>query len=854
MNANLFILLFNIAILGGKMKLTPAMQQFMKIKNEHPDCILLFRMGDFYETFFDDAKTVSRALNIVLTSRGKDKVPLAGIPYHSIDPYLAKLVKQGFKIAIVEQLEDPKKAKGLVKRGLVKIITPGTVLDENVLDEKKNNYLVSICDENNKYGITLVDNSTGDFLTTELKDIDELINEIRKFNPSEIIIPPISEKKEWVKKLKKYFLVNSYNDVFFYYENSYKNLCNHFNTKSLSGFGLEGKKLSISSSGAIISYLKETQMSTLSYVTKIRYYNNMKYMVLDSTTIRNLELFTNVFDNTEKGSLISVIDKTITPMGSRKLKSWLIKPLLDIKEISKRHDSIQELIEDQICLDEIRKLLKKILDIQRLLSRINNNLNCPKDLIGLSKSLFIIPKIRDLLKMRKIEYLNSILNQKTLQTVADVIDSAIREDAPSHIRDGNMIKEGYSKELDEIKGLSKNAKKYILELEKQEREKTGIKSLKIRYNRIFGYFIEVTKANLELVPDNYIRKQTQVNCERFITQELKEKEELILNASEKQIKLEHEIYEKIVNEVIKNSKDIVDCAEELSVLDVVCGFSFLAINNRYVKPDLNEGFKMEINDGRHPVIEAIEQKYIPNDCSFDESKKMMIITGPNMSGKSSFMRQNALIIILAQIGCFVPAKSANIGIVDKIYTRIGAFDDISSGQSTFMVEMNETANIVNNATDKSFIILDEIGRGTSTYDGISLAWAIAEYIITKIKAKTLFATHYHQLNRLSDYYSKIKNYNITVLEEHNKIIFLYKIIEGGTDKSYGIEVAKLAGLPKELIENARKAMYHLEVEDEVSDKLYKPLMEKAKNKKISNEDKMKVSNGIKQLKLDSWKI
>ena len=513
------------------MKLTPAMEQFMKIKNEHPDCVLFFRMGDFYETFFDDAKIVSKVLNIVLTARGKDKIPLAGIPYHSIDPYIAKLVKNGHKVAMVEQLEDPKKAKGIVKRGLVRIITPGTVLDSNVLDESRNNFLVSVVQEKGVFGVSAIDLSTGDFVVTEVSEMVDMINEVGKFNPSEVIIPPLQEKAKWVENLKSSkIVINSYNDVYYYLDNAKENLKKHFDVMSLAGFGVEGRNQAISSAGAIISYLKETQMTALSNITSIRYFQNTDFMIMDSTTIRNLELFTNVFDNTSTGTLVHVLDQTKTPMGARLLRSWLSRPLKDKIGIDQRQQVVEEFVGKQMDLEDLRDVLKKCLDIQRLLSRVSNNLNCPKDLLGLKKSLQLIPELKNILSEKKSSLLDGILPYEDLKELTETLDVSINEESPVHIRDGGVIKSGCNSELDEVKSISLNAKRFILDLEAAEREKTGIKSLKIKYNRVFGYFIEVTKSNLHLVPDNYIRKQTQVNAERFITPELKEYEETVNKA------------------------------------------------------------------------------------------------------------------------------------------------------------------------------------------------------------------------------------------------------------------------------------------------------------------------------------
>jgi DNA mismatch repair protein MutS len=589
-------------------------------------------------------------------------------------------------------------------------------------------------------------------------------------------------------------------------------------------------------------------MTSLSNINNISYFEKKDFMILDTTTIRNLEIFSNIYDKTEKGSLIGIIDRTKTPMGSRLLKSWLKRPLINVGDITKRQDAVEFLYNEQLITKDVQEKLKDILDIQRILSRISNGVNCPKDLLGLKRCLDQVPNLKKILQGTNSQ-LDNLFKQDGLEDISRLIELSIDNDAPAHIRDGKFIKKGYSKELDDLKEISGNAKRYILDLEKKERDKTGIKSLKIRFNKVFGYFIEVTKANLHLVPDNYIRKQTQVNSERFITEELKQKEEQILNSSEKQIELEQELYEVIVKKILDKSKMIITTAEEIAFLDVIANLAFIAVDNDYVRPEIDDGFGLNMKDSRHPVIEQIEEDYISNDCFFDKELHMMIITGPNMSGKSSYMRQVALIAILAQIGSFVPAKEATIGIIDRIFTRIGAFDDISSGQSTFMVEMNETSHIVNSATKKSLIILDEIGRGTSTYDGISLAWAISEYIIKHIKAKTLFATHYHQLNRLAEVYRGIKNFNISVLEKDDGIVFLHKIEEGGTDRSYGIEVARLAGLPKELINSAKKVMSHLEVEDKVAERISRPL-----KKSVVNEKKVKkqIDEEIRQLSLDGF--
>ena len=826
------------------MKLTPGMRQYMEIKNQNPDAICLFRMGDFYETFYEDAKTVARELNIVLTARGKGetRAPLAGIPYHALEQYLAKLIRKGYKVAIVEQLEDPKKAKGLVKRGLVRIVTPGTIIEDCLLDEKNNNYIFSIIKDKDIFGIAIADISTGEFLTSKAESMDKVISELNRFRPSECIIPLSQEDSDWAKSISQLgTIISGYDDRHYWDEKSKETIKEHFNVINLEGFGIANEEEMISASGALISYLIETQKTSLSHINKIKKFNDSEFMVLDASTQRNLELISNIRENSLRGTLISILDKTKTPMGSRLMKKWLLRPLIEIKDIKKRQEAVEELFDDRIKQEDIRENLRQILDIERLISRISYGSANARDLNALQRSLSFIPQIKRIIAESSSEILKNIANMDGLDNIHDIINKSIEDDPPLSLREGNLIKAEYDEELKKLKDITKNGKNYIASLEEKEQEKTGIKSLKIKYNRVFGYFIEVTKSNLHLVPQEYIRKQTQANCERYITDELKKQEELILGAEEKLHILEYNIFQAIIKQIAEQTSKIQQTAQSIAELDVIVNLAKIAADNNYTKPFINEEGNIHIIDSRHPVLETLEDIYIPNDISIDTGNFIQIITGPNMAGKSSYMRQAALIIIMAQIGSFIPAAKASICTVDRIFTRVGAYDDLTMGQSTFMVEMTETANILNNATSKSFIVLDEIGRGTSTYDGVSLAWAIAEYIHDNIKAKTLFATHYHQMNKLAEKLEGIRNYNIAVREKDDKIIFLRKIIEGSTDKSYGIQVAKLAGVPVGVIDRSKIIMTRLEMEDEIGEKIHAELKTK---KKPVPEDKKKIKEKI----------
>ncbi|MBT4021888.1 DNA mismatch repair protein MutS [archaeon] len=827
------------------MGLTPAMQQFMEIKNKYKDCIVFFRMGDFYETFYDDAKIVSKALDITLTKRrmknSNKGIPLAGIPYHALDTYLAKMVNQGFKVVIVEQLEDPKKAKGVVKRGVVRIVTPGTVIEENMLT-KNNNFIASVF-IGEKIGLSFVDISTGEFVVTEISE-NNLLDELKKKSPNEVLFPTSYENSEIHHHLKDQYYITLRSDVDYYIENAKENLKNKFKVESLDGFGLKNKEFAISSCGAMISYLNETQRNSLDHLNTIKFFSTKDFMLLDNTTIKNLELIN------KENSLLSVLDNTMTSMGSRMLKQFILNPLIKKEKIELRLLAVEELKNKPFILEDLRDLLKNIADLERLISRINYGNANPRDLLQLQGSLELVPRFIKILNETESGLLGKLSELKVLREVTSLIDESIIDEPPAIITEGNFIKDLYNEELDRYREISRNAKSILREIEEKERIETGIKSLKIRYNRIFGYFIDVTKTNLSLVPSHYIKKQTLVNSERFITDELKELEDQILHATENIVKIEQELYGEIIEKIKKFTKDIQENANKLALLDVICNFTKISIMNNYVKPMIFENYKLKLVECRHPIVEKLTD-FIPNDLSINVENRMMIITGPNMAGKSIFMKQIALNIIMAQIGCYVPCDFAEVSIVDKVFSRTGASDDITTGQSTFMVEMTQAAYILNNATENSFIILDEIGRGTSTYDGVAIAWAVVEHITKKIQCKTLFATHYHVLNNLEKEISGIKNYNIAVEESKDNIIFLRKIIEGGTDKSYGIHVAKIAGMPKEVIQKSKEIQFKLEKDDEISEKI---IVETRKSQEIDNvNEEIEETERLiksKQLRLD----
>ncbi|MBI3582755.1 MAG: DNA mismatch repair protein MutS [Nitrospinae bacterium] len=829
-----------------KNETTPAMKQYQNIKGDYPDSILFFRIGDFYEMFFDDAITASKALNITLTSRDKNKenpVPMCGVPHHAVDIYIGRLIRKGFKVAVCEQMEDPKTVKGVVKREVIRVITPGTVLNPNLLGDKDNNFFVSLYPDQNGYGIAVIDISTGDFRVAEFKNegqeamgkgqenseeniIKIIKNEFLKLEPKEILVPksfnppsPPFDKGGMggllhLLKNELSAAVNSCEDWVYDYDYAYKTLLSQFKTASLDGFGCENMPLAVSAAGAAIYYFKATQKSPLTHLYRISLLKSDEYMNLDFSTQRNLELTRRSYDGSKEGSLLGLLDLTVTSMGGRRLKEWLLKPLLNANKIKTRHDTVGKLKDSHRTREEIRNNLSKILDMERLTARITLSAANARDLIALKNSIAPIETINGLLEKTPSEIFKEMLSKwDDLTDIEKLIDISIKDEPPLSLKDGGLIKDGYSKELDELRSISRDGKDWIVRMEVRERERTGIANLKVSYNKVFGYFIEITKKHLSKVPEGYVRKQTVATGERYISQELKEYEDKILGAEEKIKNIEYQIFEDIRKKIAEEAKRILKMAGIISEIDVLSTLSETASRYDYICPDINEGDTIEIVDGRHPILERIieGERFVPNDTCLDNTdNQIMIITGPNMAGKSTYMRQVALIVLLSQTGSFVPAREARIGIVDRIFTRVGAQDYLQKGQSTFMVEMNETANILNNATQRSLIILDEIGRGTSTFDGISIAWSVVEYIHNNTKAKTLFATHYHELTELSMTLDSVKNYNIAVKEWNDEIIFLRKIAVGGADKSYGIQVARLAGLPKEIIERAREVLTNLE--------------------------------------------
>jgi len=790
---------------------TPIRQQYLRIKRRYPEAIVLFRLGDFYETFDEDAKLASRELEIVLTSREMGKgirVPMAGIPYHAIDNYLAKLINRGYKVAICEQITKPGETKGLVEREVVRLVTPGTVVEPSLLDSKANNYLTSIVLGEEEAGIAHIDITTSEFATTQLPR-QRVIAELERLKPSEIIAANSAELTD----LHLSAPITRLEDYWFELEISQQTLLEHFGVATLESYGCAHLPLAIRAAGAIIHYIQETQKSALGQVKRLSTYSTNSYMTLDVQTVRNLELFRSSGSEKAEGSLLSIIDLTKTSMGGRMLKRWLGQPLLDIYELGKRQDAIEWLCNNTLARQQTISLLGDIADIERLINRVRSDIATPRELVTLRHGLEAIPKLRKTIDA--ISWLRDEL--KPRQDVVEVVSETIAEQPPATLDEGEVIKPGVSEELDKLRLTAKSSKQYLANLERQERARTGIKSLKVGYNKVFGYYIEVSKPNLGQVPQSYIRKQTLTEGERFFTPELKEYESLILNAESKIAELESEIFRRVCRQISTVSELILAVVNAIAQVDVLSSLAEVAVRYSYTRPKLTLDNEITIKEGRHPVVERSLSggSFVPNDVFLsNDDAQIIILTGPNMSGKSTYLRQVALIVLLAQIGSFVPASSASIGLVDRIFTRIGAREDLAAGQSTFMVEMVETANILNNATTRSLLILDEIGRGTSTYDGLSIARAVAEYIHSnpKLGAKTLFATHYHEMVELASFLPRVKNFNIAVSEEGGNVIFLYKIVPGGVDKSYGIHVAKLAGLPKSVINRAGEVLTELEAE------------------------------------------
>lgn len=809
--------------------LTPMMQQYMAIKEQYKDCILFYRLGDFYEMFYDDALTASRELEITLTGKNcgqEERAPMCGVPYHAVDVYLNKLVAKGYKVAICEQAEDPKQAKGIVKREVIRIVTPGTNLSQQALDEGRNNYLMCLVYDNNQFGLAITDISTGDFYTTEVATLKELYDEIHRFSPSEIICNDsfyMSGASLDDFKDRLHVSVSTLDMWYMDEAVSVQKIKEHFKVASLDGLGLTDFPSGTLAVGALLLYLYETQKNTLDNLTKITPYRSGGYMIIDSATNRNLELIETLREKQKKGSLLWVLDKTKTAMGARLMRNWIEQPLIEKKKITTRQDAVEELYNDMITREEIREYLNAVYDLERLVTRISYRTANPRDLIAFKTSLGMIPPVKQLLSQAKSAELKEIDERMDcLEDIYDLIEKSIQDEPPIMIREGGMIKEGYNEDVDKFRLSRTEGKTWLAELEAREKEKTGIKNLRVRYNKVFGYYLEVTNSYKELVPEDWTRKQTLANAERYITPELKELEDMILGAEDKLAALEYDLYCEVRDSIGEQVVRIQETAKAIAHLDVLASLACVAQSNDYVRPSINTKGVIDIQGGRHPVVEKMNnnQMFIDNDTYLDnKNHRISIITGPNMAGKSTYMRQSALIVLMAQIGSFVPAKSANIGIVDRIFTRVGASDDLASGQSTFMVEMTEVANILRNATSRSLLILDEIGRGTSTFDGLSIAWAVVEHISNPklLGAKTLFATHYHELTELEGKLDSVNNYCIAVREQGDDIIFLRKIIRGGADKSYGIQVARLAGVPDSVIDRAKEISSWLE-ETDVTDK------------------------------------
>ncbi|RBP45602.1 DNA mismatch repair protein MutS [Garciella nitratireducens] len=807
-------------------KLTPMMEQYLKIHDQVKDAILFFRLGDFYEMFFDDAILASKELEITLTGRDcglEERAPMCGVPYHSAETYIAKLIEKGYKVAICEQVEDPSEAKGIVRREITRIISPGTVIDGEMLDDNKNNYLLCIYYEDEQFGLGVTDISTGEFMVSEIQHSRSvLIDEIGKLNPSEIITNNSLYKNKELKNLieeKLNIKINPYPNKYFNYKECEKKIKKHFHVYSLTSVDLDAYPIIVKAAGALIQYLEQTQKNALSHINQINRYAIEEYMLLDLSTRRNLELTETIRGKEKKGSLLWVIDKTLTSMGARLLRQWVEQPLLNKEQIQKRLDGVEEIYHDIVLRKELENLLKKVYDIQRLITRISYGNANARDLLSLKQSIGILPELKKILSKCNSALLKQIYDQlDTLEDIFSLINQGIIEDPPQTIKEGNIIKDGFNKEVDKYRDASRFGKQWIKKMEQEEKKKTGIKSLKIRFNKVFGYYIEVTKSNLHLVPDYFIRKQTLANSERYFTHELKEIEDKILGAEDKVVQLEYKIFQNIRERILSQIIRIQSSAKCIAFLDAIWSLATIAYENHYVKPVITNKDEIDIKEGRHPVVENMMDysEFVPNDCKINcGNNRIMLITGPNMAGKSTYMRQVALIVLMAQIGSFVPAKQAKIGIVDRIFTRVGASDDLASGQSTFMVEMSEVSNILKNASKNSLVILDEIGRGTSTFDGLSIAWAVIEYINDKkyIGCKTLFATHYHELTVLEDQLEGVKNYSIAVKEENDDIVFLREIISGKTDQSYGIQVAKIAGLPDEVIKRSKEILNKLEFSD-----------------------------------------
>ncbi len=806
-------------------KITPMMQQYLEIKRSYPDTILFYRLGDFYEMFFEDALTASKELELTLTGKNcgmEERAPMCGVPYHAVDGYLNRLVAKGYKVAICEQMEDPKQAKGIVKREVIRIVTPGTNLNTESLDETRNNYLMCIVCVDGRFGVSTADVTTGDFFLTELDGVRKLTDEIGRYMPSEIICnEAFIMSGVDMEDLKDRLSITVYTleSAYFDDEAAKAALCGHFKVTGMDELGIDHYDCGVIAAGALLIYLKELQKTTLSQMNHLEPYSVGKYMILDTAARRNLELTETLREKQKKGTLLWVLDKTRTAMGARTLRSYIEQPLINPKEIEARLDAVQEFFDNTITREEMREYLGPVYDMERLISRIVYHSANPRDLIAFKTSLNMLPPIKTLMGDFSSDLMRSLdRDLDPLTDICELIDASIEDDPPISVREGGMIKDGFNEEIDRLRSIGRDGKSWIAKMEQEERERTGIKNLRIRYNRVFGYYLEVTNSYKDLVPENYTRKQTLAGAERYITPELKELEDSILGAEDRLVALEYDIFCQIRNTVAGEVERIQKTARAVANLDVFASLANVAAANNYVRPSINEKGILKIKGGRHPVVERMMENdmFIANDTLLDtKNNRISIITGPNMAGKSTYMRQNALIVLMAQMGSFVPAESANVGIADRIFTRVGASDDLASGQSTFMVEMNEVANILKNATGSSLLILDEIGRGTGTIDGLSIAWAVVEHISNPkiLGARTLFATHYHELTELEGKLSNVHNYRIAVKERGDDIVFLRKIVPGGADRSYGIQVARLAGVPDAVIERAKAISEELEREN-----------------------------------------
>jgi DNA mismatch repair protein MutS len=850
-----------------KDSLTPLFRQYHSIKSQYPDVILMFRLGDFYEMFGKDAEIASRELDLVLTSReaGKGKrIPMCGVPYHAVERYIARLLSRGHKVAICEQMEDPAKAKGLVKRSVTRIVTPGTVVEESMLEARRSSFLAAVARDGDEYGLAIADVSTGELVSTNIKGERLLWEELQRTSPAELLLLP--KEDELAKNAPSGTTITYIEDDPFLFQSPRQILLEHFQVSSLRGFGIEEYPLVQQACAMILSYLRKTQLSSLRHINSISIYFPQQYMLVDSIARRTLEI-TESLEGSRERSLLGILDSTLTPMGSRLLRKWIEQPLLSKEEIENRLDAVEELCNQGRIRAWLREGLKSIGDLERIVGRCATGVASPKDLLTLKRGLGSVSAISPHLSEMKSELLREMKERlNPLPDLYSLLDRALREDAPATLREGGIIKEGFSKELDELREAAAQGKEWIAEMENKERLRTGIKSLKIGYNAVFGYYIEVTKPNLRLVPKDYIRKQTLVNAERFITEPLKELEAKVLGAEERMAELEYEIFVSLRDEVVRRAEEVLQVARAVAEFDALQSLAEVAAHYNYTRPSIDENNEIVIKEGRHPVVERFMEpgRFVPNDVEINcRDKRLLIITGPNMAGKSTYLRQVALIVLMAQIGSFIPARYGKIGLVDRIFTRIGARDDLSSGQSTFMVEMNEVANILNNATPRSLIVLDEIGRGTSTFDGLSIAWAVAEYILSNnIGARTLFATHYHQLNKLAKTNEGVRNLRADVKEEGGKIVFLYKIRPGATDKSYGIQVASLAGVPKEVLERAKEVLEDLERNEQPSYRtiptrrqklqlslfeLEHPVLEEIKSLDLTNLTPIEALNKLKEL-------